>query len=950
MSDMPRTHAGSQSKPETSRAPKRRMLLPGLAACSLLSVFALSHVAAQVVKKGAAKGAAFAPPGSLPVIGTPPIGGGGNVPLPVGLKVTTERYSNARAGTNNQETTLAPNNLVVSGANKTKSFGKLFTYTVDGLVYGEPLYVQNLPVTNNIGNTTTHNTVFVATNNNSVYAFDADSNTSNNGSPLWHVNFNIPGSNSTATNGNDVTTVFGFPQADIQPLIGIVGTPVIDETSGTLYVVARTTEGTNYVHRLHAIDIRTGQEHLDSPALVGQFQDPFTGAISPITVPGTGDGFDGNGNVAFDTLNQNQRAALTLVNGVVYVAYGSFDNSPPYHGWVFGYPTASLLSRPSVFCTTPNNVTSNGFFPRPTGGGIDMAGVGMATDGSNLYFTTGLGAIDNGGVGPGEHVQSVLKLPFTLTDTDPNFAFFQPFNYVSQDPNVPSLNDAGLDLGTGGVALLDTAIPGHSNAMITAGQEGKIYLLDRNNPGGNSAQDAGAILTLPNVANPAPALLGPSYGAPTVYTDNTTANSVTRVFFHAAGDVVRGFTLDPTAIAPVPFLRLDARGTDANGQFQLYDFPGAQSSISSTANGANALLWEIQPVQSSTPAGGNSNQERYALLRAYKVGRNTDADTLNEVYNSNMQASGLDSIGDYIKFSQPMVANGKVYVTAGAPSQFNPTPSDPAGSTTFPQGRLVVFGLKTVTPNTPIPSQGLHYQLSGPVGNVFTIGEVEQNRAYSYSLTALDANNQPQAINGSVNLALTEQGTGRKLSLGSATFKNQSYITFSKTINSPGLFTLQAVDSQGNTSQYYPLIGDIPYVAVVGTIITGFDRFSLRLPTSARSGQLTNVTVTAVTATGFPTAYQTFVAIYDTIPNGAQDYDPFGANFAYEFQYGLGNSIQAGSPIGIFDDGGFAGTSYPNINNSGTYPCIFSGVGQHVVVIQDFFTGQMTTGIINITP
>lgn len=918
MSVMPRTHAGLKSKPETSSALVRRLLLPGLAACSLLSVFALSQVAAQVTK-----GAAFAPPGSLPVIGTPILDGGGNAPLPAGLKITTERYGNSRNGYNNQETVLTPANLVVSATNTTSSFGRQFTYTLDGLVYGEPLYVQNLPVTNNIGNTSTHNAVFVATNNNSVYALDADPVQGVTTSPLWHVNFNVPGSGATPTNGNDVTTAFGFPQADIQPLIGIVGTPVIDETSGTLYVVARTTEGTNFVHRLHAIDVRTGLEHLDSPALVGQYQDQFSGAVSPITVPGTGDGSDGNGNVAFDTLNQNQRAALTLVNGVVYVSYGSFDNSPPYHGWVFGYNTASLLARPSAFCTTPNNVTSNGFFPQPTGGGIDMSGVGPASDGSSLYFTTGLGAANNRPVGATEFVQSVLKLPLSLGGPNPSNFGFRPSNYVN-------LSTAGLDLGTGGLALIDNVIAGHPNAMITASQEGKIYLLDRNTPGGMQNQDAGAIITLPNVANPAPALLGPSYGAPTVYTDRTGPTPVTTVFFHAAGDVARGFTLASAA----PYLQLHLVGTDAAGRALQYDFPGAQSSVSSAPSGANGLLWEIQPVPVSSPdpTQGNVNQERYALLRAY------DTATLTEVYNSNMKGGGPDSIGDYVKFTQPLVANGKVYVTAGAPTQF-----DPVRPTTFPQGRLVVFGLSKVQSGAPIQGLGLHYQLSGPVGFVEAFGEVEQNRAYSYSLTALDANSRPQAITGSVNLVLTEQGSGRKLSLGSASFKNQSYITFSKTITTAGFFTLQAVDSQGNTSQYYPNVGDVPYIFVFGTTVSGFDRFSLRLPTSVRNGQLTNVTVTAVTANGFPTIYFSSVGIYDTIPNGAQSFAPFGGNFAYEFQYGFFNSIQAGAPIGI--DG-----TYPTINGSGTYPCIFNGVGQHVVIIQDGLTGIMTTGVINVTP
>lgn len=987
MSVMPRITPGlnSKPKPEKSRALLRRTLLAGLAGCSLAGLFALPQVAAQVTPR----------PSAVAPTPTPIGGGGSSTALPAGVDVLTERYNNARNGVNNAETTLTPANSIAG------QFGKLYTRTVDGLMYAQPLYVQNLPITNSIGRVTIHNVVFLATNNNSVYAYDADSYTGDNASPLWHVNFNVPGVGGTPTNGTDVTTVFGFPQSDIEPLIGITGTPVIDQATGILYVVARTTEGTNYVHRLHAIDIRTGQEKFDSPALVGQYQDPITSIVSPISVPGNGDNRDGAGHVTFDLLNENQRPALTLVNGVVYVAYGAFDNSPPYHGWVFGFNTANLLGYPSVFCTSPNASAGGGFFSTPTEGGIDMSGAGLASDGSSLFFTTGIGTFNANTPRGTEYGESVLKIGTLASSTAmlPVQSYFTPYNH-------DNLTNFGQDIGTGGIALLpDGIVPNLPPAMVTAGQEGKIYLLNRTTLGGLQNLDAGAINTFPNSTNSTVPLLGSNYGAPTVFVDRTppiASPGQVRIFFHAAGDAVRGFNVIPGTPATLDLNNIAYGSADPNPPTYspiTFQYPGAQTTISAN-NGLNGILWEVEAanVGSPNPSQGFVPNPAYAVLHAYRVSPSLDAQgnvtasSLTEIFNTNQKGGGINSIGDYTKFSQPMVAGGKVFVTAAAPTVF-----DPGGSTSFPQGRLVVFG--TTSTQGGNTGQGARYQLSGPVGwTAFpaggglsvgpVIGEVEAARANYYALTALDATNKTQAITGTVTLSLTDAFTGRQMSLGSVTFNNQSYVVFSKTINIPGFYIMKAQDSNGNVSQYYPNIGDIAYIQVVGTSITGFDRFNLRLPTAVRTGQLTNVTVTAVNGSGFPTPvpFGTAVTIYDTLPGGGQDFavpadanptDGFGfpnfppyelllpnppyptfhsqqpfstINFAYELQYGIADyALTPGWPIGIYDDAGIQGSSYPNANGTGTYPCVFNGVGQHVVIVRDNIFGGMTTGVVNVT-
>ncbi len=232
---------------------------------------------------------------------------------------------NMRTGQNLSETVLTPANV------NSSSFGKLFSLPLDGLAYASPLYVENVAVPGQ----GTHNVVYVATEHDSVYAYDADGRTT---TPLWKDSFINPAGGVTTVPANDTGEC-----CDIAPEIGITSTPVIDKSTNTIYVVAKTKEtsggNTSYVQRLHALDITTGAERPGSPVVI------------QASVPGTGAGSSG-GRVPFDPLHENQRTALLLLNGVLYFGFSSHGDVQPYHGWVLGY-NASTLHQTLAFCLTP---------------------------------------------------------------------------------------------------------------------------------------------------------------------------------------------------------------------------------------------------------------------------------------------------------------------------------------------------------------------------------------------------------------------------------------------------------------------------------------------------------------------------------------------------------------------------------------------------------------------
>src|SRR5437588_580983 len=357
------------------------------------------------------------------------------------VDVLTYHNDNGRTGQNLNETALTPANVNTAG------FGKLFSYPVDGYVYAQPLYMSNV----SIGGVP-HNVVFVATEHDSVFAFDADNpDPGSNGGLLWQASFINSAAGVTAVPQPDVIS------RDIVPEIGITGTPVIDKVTGTLYVVVKTKEtgngNTHYVQRLHALDVTSGAEKFGSPMVIADtiFDNGIYTYVSGASVSGTGAG-SVNGTIYFNALRQHNRAGLVLFGGVVYAAWASHSDQGPYHGWVIAFH-ASTLQQLAAFNTTPNGGL----------GGIWMGGgaLAAASDGS-IYFSTGNGPFDQllppNGRGPA-YGDSVLKLAPTtgLTVAD----FFTPFNQAD-------LERIDGDLGSGGVMLLPDQLGPDPHRMVNA--------------------------------------------------------------------------------------------------------------------------------------------------------------------------------------------------------------------------------------------------------------------------------------------------------------------------------------------------------------------------------------------------------------------------------------------------------------------------------------------------
>jgi len=495
--------------------------------------------------------------------------------------VFTYHNNNNRDGSNTREFALTPGNV------NTSSFGKLFSCNADGAIYAQPLWVPKVGVGGG-----THNVIVAATMRDSVYVFDADANPC---VTYWNKNL-IPGGETYGNNG-DLGT------ADIFPDIGILGTPVIDSTTSTIYVVTKTKNSgtTTYHQRIHALSLTDGSEKFGGPIDI----------TSAITVPGVGDQSSG-GSVPFNVLTENQRSGLALVNGVVYVSWASHGDNTPYHGWIIGYNAGNLAQAPTVFNTTPNGGL----------GGIWMSGGAPAADSSNnLYVITGNGSFDNTNQNYG---MAFIKLSTSggLNVSD----FFSPFNEGT-------LSGADQDFGSGGAAvLIDQPSGPFPHLVVGGGKDQNLFVLNRDagKMGGFSASSNNVVQSVP---------FGNGIFATAAFWNNN--------LYLAGSGSLKAFAFNSGSST--------FNTTPSSQSTDTYGFPGSSPSVSASGN-TNGIVWGM----SSNAFGTNNSGPRAAgpaLLRAY------DATNLNtELWNSSQAAGGRDTAGNAVKFTVPTVANGKVYI------------------------------------------------------------------------------------------------------------------------------------------------------------------------------------------------------------------------------------------------------------------------------------------------
>ncbi len=488
-------------------------------------------------------------------------------------QIATSQYNNARTGADLNETRLNPRN-VNSG-----TFGKLFSLPVDGDVYAQPLYLSGLQLPGQ----GKHDVVFVATEHDSVYAFDA----AQKASPLWRVDLADPAKGITAVPARETHCPF------INPEVGITSTPVIDPKQGVMFVLARTKEQTSgtapqYVQRLHALSVITGKELPRSPVLIK----------ATITAK---DRSGKEHETSFDPLIEQPRAALLLVDGTVYLTWGSSCDAGDYHGWVMAYD-AQTLQQKAVFNTSPN-AKESGIWQSDTGPAAD--------DNGNVFVVTGNGEFE--AADDHDYGDTLLKLALDKGDLLVR-DYFTP-----HDQEMLSKKD--LDLGSGGPVLLPDQRGAHPHLAIVGGKDGNLFVVDRDHMGQYRSASDDVVQTVK--------LKGALHAAPAYWNQ--------QVYVFGDGDVLHQLTVRDGTLEPAH-----------SGSFAPVD-PGATPTISANAD-RDGIVWTI------STRSWEVIPESLAVLHAYDA-----ADVSRELYNSE-QNSDRDRPGISVRFTIPSVANGRVYV------------------------------------------------------------------------------------------------------------------------------------------------------------------------------------------------------------------------------------------------------------------------------------------------
>jgi hypothetical protein len=456
-----------------------------------------------------------------------------------------------------------------------------------------------------------HNVVFVATENNTVYAFDADDPMAS--TPLWKQTMGpaIPLAASTA-----------FGCKDLQPEVGITSTPVIDTSNAdptmwTLYVEAKTLEAGAFHHKLHALDVTTGADRTGSPADI------------TATVPGTGDGSAG-GMIAFNPEHQLQRPGLLLDQGIIYLGFASHCDSGAYHGWLMAYD-ATTLQQKGVFITTPN-----------TGrGGIWQSGMGLSTDGTGVYFVAGNST---------KMVQPTPGKEFGLSTVKVTLSggAFSVADYWTESDFV-NLNTGDYDLTS--AAVIDSG----SNLMFVGGKDAKIHVIDRTHMGNYTAPPGPD-----KIAQTVPVLVtnstltykfGHMHGSPVLWTGSTGMH----VYVWPEQSPLQEYAVNPTGSPPVNSTPVTNRPVTDMTTKGLPPHPGGMVTISSNGTTAGSgVLWAAMASDATLDAWHTIVA---GTLYAY------DAEDVSKppLWTSDTNMA-RDTLGLFAKFCPPTVANGKVYI------------------------------------------------------------------------------------------------------------------------------------------------------------------------------------------------------------------------------------------------------------------------------------------------
>ena len=578
------------------------------------------------------------------------------------INVTTFHYDNARTGQNTQETVLTPANV------NSSQFGKLFTISVDGYVFAQPLYLAN--VQNIAGGT--HNVLYIATQHDSLFAIDADT-----GAMLWQTSFINPGSGITTVSPSDVSCT------DITPESGITSTPVIDTSSLTLYLVVKTNENGQFFQRLHALDVTSGAEKFGGPVVIAA------------TVNGTG---EGGKTVSFNSLKEHNRPGLLLENGHVIIAWGSYCDNTPFHGWVMSY-AASTLAQEAVFNASPNGAEA----------GVWMSGDGVASDANgNYYFATGNGSYS--GSTSDDYGDSIMQVGPASEGTLPVLDWFTPWN---QD----SLSGEDHDVGSGGLLLLPDLPAGstHQHLLVQMGKEGTIFLVDRDNMGGYCSTCVDTDTQIVQEINNASVGI---WGSPAYWNGNVYWSS-------------------------------NANGTGSNVPSNLvaFSFNAGNSGLLSTApTSQSSSVFKFGTGTPVVSANGNNDGIVWLLdngtfqAKCCQVLYAFDATDLSTVlYSTDQAARKRDVPGGAVKFTAPVVANGKVYVGSqlqvSAYGIITTTASTLSSSVNPAYVTQPVTYTTTVTAQSGTPSgSAIFYQGSTVVATVpLSNGKASYSTSYSAS-------------------------------------------------------------------------------------------------------------------------------------------------------------------------------------------------------------------------